>query len=443
MIQYDSTELLNATYVPRFVKHESAPNRLLSLLKLARQDGSVIVDDTFDDKYIDIQGYLTASSAANLEAAIDSFKELISRKDKNLDIAFASGTRRYVCRSVSHEFDRDHFHLLYVPYTIRFFVVGMVGKDTSETTALNLTGQTAASISSGSITYGGTYQPKLRHKITITTRGNADTARITNAAGDYIEVDLDGIVNGDYIEIDEENQTVKKNGSVALNWRGKFPSVSIGAATLTLTIGGSSYTLDQYQTNNHGGSRSVIYDNTGGRDPIEFQSFVPTKSGRRNKLSLFLSRGGTPGGNVLFQIHEDNNGVPGAAIGGNWQPAVSGLDNGSGSWFDLTSISGSAPFLVAGRKYWIRNFSITGMSGTDASNFMGWHYTDQPTQYANGKAMAQKNNADTLYDGVGDSQQADAVQNGSFDFMFQEFVGDGNSPSWTLTWQIYYTKKYL
>lgn len=440
-ITYDGTSIATANIVTRRAMHESSADRLLDTMRLTRRDGEIIVDDSLAPKTIVVEGVLVGSSLSDLETKIDSLKELCARKDKNLDISFAGGTRRYVCRMTKITFDRDFFNIIHVPYTIQFFVATGLGKDSSETTAKDTSGITATETNSA-ITFVGSYQPKPRHKITLTTRGNADVARISNQdTGDYIDVVLDGFSNGDYLEVDEENQTVKKNGTTNLNWVGKFPSVIIGANNLRLTILGSGYTVDQQQTSATGGLRSVIWDNTGSRSPVEWQSFIPSISGKVKKLSFYMSKDGSPGGNVLFAIHADNNGVPGAQIGTSWQEATSSL--GAAAWLDMVNAS-TLPFLVAGTRYWIRNFSITGISGDDVSNFIGWHYDNLSTNYLNGKAIVQKTASVLPYlDGVGNAQAATGIDAGQFDFMFKEYVGDGGAASHTVVWQIYYTKKYL
>lgn len=438
-VTYDSTELQNATYIPRYVKHETAPEALIDTIKLARQDGEVIVDDTFAVKYIDIEGILVGSSQADLESKIDAFKELISRKDKNLDISWNSGTRRYVCRAISQIYNRDYYNILHVPYHIRFLVPAGIGKDTSETTALNKSGITATT-DTESITFAGSYNPKPRHKVTLTTRGNADVVRIENTGtGDYIDIDLDGFSNGDYLEIDEENQTVKKNGSTNLNYRGKFPSVIIGSNSLKMTVYGSgSAAADQSQTSDAGGN-DAIYDN-GAVAPIDAQSFVPSRSGRLSMIDLKIGKIGSPGGNAIFIICEDNNNQPGTQVGSAFQIATSSL--GSLDWKLLTPAS-TAPFLVQGRRYWIKNISITGISGSDASNMFIWGFRNLSTAYASGKAIAQKNSATAYVDGIGDSSAGDGVSDGQYDLTFITYLNDGNAASHSIVWQIYYTKRYL
>jgi len=129
---FDSVNILADPYVPRFIKHESSPERDLSLMELAREDGSVIIAEKFGVKHITLQGVIYGSTQADLETKIDAFKELFSRDAKNLDIGWASGTRRYVATCVKHSFDRDSFHVSICPWTADFIVPEGIGKDTTE-----------------------------------------------------------------------------------------------------------------------------------------------------------------------------------------------------------------------------------------------------------------------------------------------------------------------
>jgi hypothetical protein len=319
------------------------------------------------------------------------------------------------------------------------------GKDTSETTALNKSSITATT-DTEAITFAGSYQPKLRHKITLATRGNADVVRIEHVTtGDYIDVDLDGFTNGDYLEIDEENQTVKKNGTTNLNYRGKFPTVIIGANSLKLTVYGSSSTLDQEQTANEGGDRAVIYD-SGVYLPWQAQSFVPTQSGRLHKLNLYVDKvdGGTLSGAMQFLIFSDNNGVPGSNLCGSWGYEISHANvPTSVAWTDAvwTDVASNEPFLTAGKRYWIvLNPSVIG--GSDINNFYGWYYNNVATGYLYGKAMAREGSVAAWEDAIGNAQTDNVL--GQFDTCFKNYRGaDGGAASHSITWQIYYTKKYL
>lgn len=453
-IKYDSTELQNATYVPRYIKHETSPERMINSLKLARQDGEVIVDDTMAVKYIDIAGVLIGSSQSDLETKIDAFKELIARKDKNLDISWAGGTRRYVCRSINHEFNRDFFHILHVPYSIRFFVPTGSGKDTSSTNILNKTGATAitATTSTAAVTFAGSYKPKPIHRITINTRGNADVIRVENTdTGDYMDVDLleadgTGFNNGDYFEIDEENQTVKKNGTTSLNYRGKFPSVIVGVNNLKVTVIGSDSTLDiniasaGFGLANfvEGGSVSV---------PRGYQSFIPTQSGRIRFITPYVAKyqTGSLGGELRFYIREDDNGKPGDyVVGGSNKFAIAYASITDSTLQEVNAAYSSTdtdrPFLIKGKRYWIE-LSPDGISGGSGSDFYVWATSNVPSDYPYGKAMFY---VSSYIDGYADAGEAAGGIPGQFDMAVKIYRGsNGGAANHNIDWKIDYVKKYL
>jgi len=453
-IKYDSTELENATYLPRYVHHETAPERLINSLKLARQDGEVIIDDTLSIKYIEISGILVGSSRSDLDGKIDAFKELISRKDKNLDVTWVSGIRRYVCRSITHEFNRDFYNILHVPYTIRFFVATGYGKDTSETTALNKTGIVAAT-DSEEVTLAGSYNPKPKHTINLDTRGNADIIRLENEdTGDYMDIDLgedsaDGIWDGDYIVVDEEDLTVKKNGTTAMEYRGKFPSTVIGANNLKMTIYGNGYTLDEYNDDNTGALSSVVWDN-GTVQPWGMQSFVAGNSGRVKKLGLPIVKNGAPTGYAYFNLWTDDNGKPGTFMGtAYYRIAMTSIPSfGAIQWSDFLwgGTATKEPFLTKGKRYWIVNYG-NQVTGSDVSKYLMWPYSNLATSYLYGKAMAAKIEADfladILFDGIANAGAGDGVDNGQYNCMFRVYLGDGAAVSHDIDWEIKYTKKYL
>jgi len=135
-ILFDTVDISTDPYVPRFIKHETVPERILSLMELARENGSVIVAEKYGVKHILLQGIIYGSTQVDLETKIDTFKELFSREAKDLDISWEAGTRRYVATCVSHKFDRDYFHISICPWTADFIVPEGVGKDTTRTDAV-------------------------------------------------------------------------------------------------------------------------------------------------------------------------------------------------------------------------------------------------------------------------------------------------------------------
>jgi hypothetical protein len=69
-VTYDGTELVNATYITRFVKHESVAPRTVIAGQLAREDGEVFIAEKRGRKTIQLQGVLKGSTQADLESKI-------------------------------------------------------------------------------------------------------------------------------------------------------------------------------------------------------------------------------------------------------------------------------------------------------------------------------------------------------------------------------------
>jgi hypothetical protein len=101
------------------------------------------------------------------------------------------------------------------------------------------------------------------------------------------------------------------------------------------------------------------------------------------------------------------------------------------------------PFLKKGQRYWLVLNPGT-ISGSDASNFYRWGFSDVPTRYLLGKSMFRKSSSDPWQDGSASGQSSDGGTVGQDDMMFTMYRGsDGGAASHSVIWQIYYTKKYL
>jgi hypothetical protein len=442
-ITYDGTNILNNIQITRFVQHESVADYDIDSFNASKLDGTIYIDEFLREKQIVIEGVINGTTQSNLEANIDTFNELMNRKNKNLDISYAGGTRRYVCIPQSTTYNRDHYHLNFVPFKVVMTVPLGVGVKTSATV---LTAKTLTSvITTETLIFAGSATPKPVIKLTVNTRGNADVIRIENTNNDdYIDVDLDGFSSTDYVEVNCEDLTVLKNGTTEINYRGRFPRFKIGNNAVKYTVFGSSYDTDQEQVLSTGGNRSVIFNNAGtGNFPSQAQSFIPSKSGRIGKVEVNLSKSGSPTGQVDLVFFEDNNNYPSTKrVDSHNSIQIDATDlSSSGTWEELLCAT-TRPFLVAGQKYWlVLNPNV--LSGTDASNFIGWHYANVPTAYLNGKSMAKADGSSTYYDGVPNATLSDAIDNGQFDSMFRIYVGDGDAPDFNLSIQFKYTKKYL
>jgi hypothetical protein len=439
-ITYDGTNILNNIQITRLVQHESVANYDIDSFNASRLDGTIYIDEFLREKQILIEGVINGTTQANLEANIDTFNELMNRKNKNLDISYAGGTRRYVCVPQSTTYNRDHFNLNFVPFKVIMLVPAGVGTDTSVTT---LTAKTLTAVTTtDALTFLGSAGAKPIFKLLVNTVGNGDVVKIENTDnGDYIEVELKGFSATNYAEVDCENLTVLKNGTTPLIWNGKFPRINSGVNNIKYTVIGSGSTLDQKQES--GGRISSIYV-SGGYTPQTFQSFIPSISGSIGKLSFNWgisapSAGTEPTGKITYIVYDDDNGKPGNVVGSSLQYNLSDFSV-SGGWKDIDLQQKT--FVTKNKKYWI-TAEIYNLVGSDATHYVYFNYSNDASSYLYGKAIARKVSTDSFSDGVADSPESGYIKLGQFDLGFKVYMGYGASPTFNITAQAKYTKKYL
>ncbi len=416
-IQFDGTELLNTTYIPRFIKHESPPERILNILDLPRDDGSVLISGKYGRKYIPVQGVLVGSSESDLESKIDSFKELFSRVNKNLDITFAGATRRYKASVESFSFDRDYYNISYVPWQARFVIVEGVGEDTTETAYKDGEEITPGTNGVQSVwTLAGTAPPKPRVTITPNATG-ADcrgVAILNEDNGQRIMVPVSGgLSSGTPIEIDFRLKTAKLNGA-GTEYFGQFPEMKVGANNMKIYAG-------EVPLERHAGYVDDFEHIYGSYK--QAQSFrVDYSDMTYHRIFAWLQKIGSPSGAMTYSIVEDDGGEPGSTVIITDNLAASGVSTTAG-WYMLRNSLYTG--LVPGQTYWL----VIDANGVgDASNFIWWGSS------LNENATYKKGNA-AYYSGVWFNEP-------NRDFLFDiRFLGQGLGG--TVDLDVDYYKRYL
>ena len=302
-VKFDNQELVGGTYIPRFFKHESATERELNIQSLARDDGAVFVNDRRGIKTIIVQGILTAATEALLDAAIDSFKELFGRQEKNLDIDWAGSTRRYIATCKEHNFDRDHYNLSNVPWTAVFIVSSGVGKDTTITAEKhNVT--LNANPYSWTSTFAGSANPKPLITLEFGaghTYPRGIQLKNTTTGQKIIFNKTTALANGDTIVIDFENKKITLEG-VEQPFYGVFPDLIIGANALEISI---ADILDQYSPNVGVGGYLVAGDDRDAQGIV-----VPNTDSSYRMIGVYCLKNGTPAEALRVEIQTDLNGAP-------------------------------------------------------------------------------------------------------------------------------------
>ena len=369
-VKYDSTELVNSTYHLQYAKDQSAPPREFTLVPYASEDGAIIVYDRYGVKHIIVKGFISAATPAALQIAVDSFKELFSRRNKNLDITPDGGVlRRYVANCASHTLTGDYYNLTFLPYEADFIVVEGVGKATANTSIINQTLTTDYDDSSV-LSIGSAPEQKARFTFIFTTPAAMTGIKIRTYSTTY-DFDTAIIVTATCgcafgasksLEIDCNAKTVKYDGT-AINYYGTFPRAVIGSSGINIAIDFAQIRIEY----NRGGILNSD-DEIFGADWIAQSFMVKHTDSSYRSLSLYLNKEGAPPNNLVVTIEGDNGGVPdGVAV----------------ATFNITAASITAPnfytndaaadfSLTGNTKYWI--VAKTTAGDTD-NNYRVYKYT--------------------------------------------------------------------
>ena len=421
-IKFDTTELRNTTYIPRFVKHESSTERELNILNLARDNGGVLVNDRRGVKIITLKGVLTGSSESALETAIDNFKELFSRVAKNLDIEWAGSTRRYVATCKSHNFDRDYFNLLFVPWTAEFVVISGFGQDTTETTVVNADTFTA-NYKTKQFTLAGSAEPKIRFSIAIDSPNNTIKGiELKNTdTGERVYTTSATSLEAKTVEIDTKLKTFKVAG-IEVPYFGIFPKFIIGTNNIQISLGDI---VDQQFSPTTVAGNYAIYSSY-----KVCQGFrIPYSDTTYRSIWLEMAYIGNPSVGCSIRIETDDNGEPSGTLASANSKGVISKNEMAGTftrtWYQVFFDGEFA--LQSNTQYWIVSEPYAG--GLDSSNCYQWyHESGIDATYKFGNAG--------FYD-AGWTQYSDD------DMKFKLCFGGRNDAGFTQTYSIYQTKLYL
>lgn len=424
-IKFDNVEIVDTTHIPRFIKHESATERFLNTLELAREDGSLLTSDRRGKKVIPLQGVLTASTEALLETAIDTFKELFARQEKNLDIVWeGTGTRRYVASCSAHNFNRDHFNQLFVPWTAEFTVLSGIGEATSEDTIVNADTFTT-NYKTKQFSLAGSAEPKIRFSITINSPNNSIKAvELQNSdTGERIIVPSASSLNGKTIEIDTRLKTTKID-SVLAPYYGLFPRFKVGTNVNNIKISTGDI-IDQQFAPSTVDSDFGIYGSYKSAQGFR----IPYPNTTYKSIWLKMAYVGDPSVACKVRIETDNAGEPsGSLVDANAYGTISKPEMTSGSTPTWYQIFFTGEFVLsANTQYWIVCEPYS--AGLDDSNNYQWYY---------------ESGIDATYKlGVAGFYDAGWTLYPNQNMLFKLCFGGTYDTSWTQTYSIYQYKRFL
>lgn len=226
------------------IEHTNLPDKVAEMFAKADANQSVIPTTNYPSKKIQIGGTIHGSSAADLDDRIDTFKGYFNGKDKNLDINYGSGVRRYIATLNTMSVQRQQ-KAFYATFSIEFICSQPFGVDTSTTSLIN-----SLNYTSGSLTSAPTVGGSAPYQLPVFTI----TIDALTGSGDYVKISNDntnqdimvygvGLQAGDVIEIDCFNRTVKLNDT-EIDYYGTFLELEPGASSITYVDGFDTRTVD-------------------------------------------------------------------------------------------------------------------------------------------------------------------------------------------------------
>lgn len=252
-ITFNGVDLQSSSIVTTEIQHEDIGQKALNIQKFSDREGGKISTIGFEVKKITLAGIIKGTSKADVEGKIDTLKKNLNARNKNLDIAYSSGTRRYKATCSMMKFGRKHYSIDLIDWEAEFIISDPplgIGLDTSTLESLGRTASGASTTTMdniGTVDYNGTFRPLPKVKITLTACNGIRRLIFSNTddEGYYTRSVIENIKfeDGDIIIIDTKEGIVTLNGT-EIEFRDGFPRFSLTNNRYNLEVVGLSYTLD-------------------------------------------------------------------------------------------------------------------------------------------------------------------------------------------------------
>lgn len=233
-VSFDSNSLQTANILTQDIDHASLPTKNASPFAISHANRSTIPYINYSSKQITISGEINGSNITDLDARIDSFKSYFNGANKNLDIGYNSGTRRYIGTVTDIQIQRPG-GLAYASFSVTIFCIYPFGMDISTTTAITATGRTLSTFSDNfTIAATAPYQLTIAtFTLTAVSSTGLQTMTYGNAAaGQQISIARSNWAVSDVVVIDSTTSTVTVNGAL-FDFAGGFPQFGTGSQTAT------------------------------------------------------------------------------------------------------------------------------------------------------------------------------------------------------------------
>lgn len=244
-ITYDGTNLNDGTtLITSEVEESGSFDRNLPLFNRARRSGAVITDSLYQTKTIRVSGKIIGASVDDLENEIDDFHALFTVQDKNLDIGYNSGTRRYICTARTVNVTRPVRAATWANFFIDF-VSTEYGRDTAVTTLENATAFSSSPTTKSLTIDGNAPEQFLRIELELVSVTAATTNTVTlenDTTGEILTIQRTWAA-ADTLVVDTDLLDVTVEGT-DVAFTGAIPNFAPGSHDLILTADFSAFDFD-------------------------------------------------------------------------------------------------------------------------------------------------------------------------------------------------------
>ena len=227
------------------INHASIPDKVAAMYQLANANSSAIPFIDYPSKAITIAGVIKGTGQADLDDRIDNFKGIFNGKNKDLDIAYSSTTRRYIATVNTLNISERNGALDFVNFTVEFICTQPFGTDTTATEMFNVSAHTSAMYTTEPTIAGNAPTQLPIFTITINAlTGDGDYMQISNDSNGQ-ELLLYGydFEAGDVVIINCAERTVTLNGTL-IDYAGVFIELEPGAQPITYSDGFTTRSVD-------------------------------------------------------------------------------------------------------------------------------------------------------------------------------------------------------
>ncbi|MFZ3032264.1 MAG: hypothetical protein WA082_04465 [Candidatus Moraniibacteriota bacterium] len=192
--------------------HEDVAKPEINLQKIARTNRSILLKKGYGIKTIKVTVIVEDSTVAAMDSRMDDFKETIESSEKNLDVEYAGGTRRYVATGYIENIDR---RTRWARVQLRLECYRAFGEDTAETTESFAAKTTSPYTDDIEIAGNAPATPDITITINSFTGAADRFMQIKNTVtGEYIKVTKNDWVASDIIQIYTAQAIVTVNGNI-------------------------------------------------------------------------------------------------------------------------------------------------------------------------------------------------------------------------------------